>query len=71
MIVYANGRVIGTDIDGNAQFVSVIGAEQDTLKVADDGSRTLLTAIIKELKIMNIHFSLMTDNVIKREDVEV
>ena len=71
MIVYANGRVIGTDIDGNAQFVSIIGVEQDTLKAADDGSRTLLTAIIKELKIINLHFSLITDNVIEREDVEV
>ena len=71
MIVYANGRVIGTDIDGNAQFVSIIGAEQDTLKAADDESRTLLAAIIKEIKITNLHLSLMTDNVIKREDVEV
>jgi hypothetical protein len=71
MIVYANGRVIGTDIDGNAQFVSIIGVEQDTLKAADDESRTLLSAIIKELKITNLHLSLITDNVIKREDVEV
>jgi hypothetical protein len=71
MIVYANGRVIGTDIDGNAQFVSIIGAEQDTLKIGDDESRTLLAAIIKELKIMNLHLSLMTDNVIERTDVGV
>ena len=71
MIVYANGRVIGTDIDGNAQFVSIIGAEQDTLKAADDESRTLLAAIIKELKITNLHLSLITDNVIERIDVEV
>lgn len=71
MIVYANGRVIGTDIDGDAQFVSIIGAAQDTLKAADDESRTLLAAIIKELKIMNLHLSLMTDNVIERTDVGV
>ena len=39
MIVYSNARVLGTDIDGNAQFVSVIGAEQDTLKAGDDEAR--------------------------------
>lgn len=71
MIVYANGRVIGTDLDGDAQFISVIGEEQDTLKVADDESRDSLNNIIKELKILNLHMSFITDNTIKRSDVEV
>ena len=71
MIVYANGRVIATDIDGNTQPVGVIGAEQDTLKVADDEVRTLLYTMIKEFKILNMHMTDMTDNVIEKEDVEV
>lgn len=71
MIVYSNARVIGTDIDGNAQFVSVIGPEQDTLKAADDESRDLLYDVIKELKILNLHMAFITDNALGREDVEV
>ena len=71
MIVYSNARVIGTDVDGNAQFVSVIGPEQDTLKAADDESRDLLYDVIKELKILNLHMAFITDNALGREDVEV
>ena len=71
MIIYANGRLTATDLDGNTQPISVIGAEQDTLKVADDESRDLLYSVIKELKILNLHMSFITDNVIDREDVEV
>ena len=71
MIVYSNARVLGTDIDGNAQFVSVIGAEQDTLKAGDDEARDILYNIVKELKILNLHMTFVTDNTISREDVEV
>jgi hypothetical protein len=71
MIVYANGRLTATDLDGNTQPIAVIGVEQDTLKAADDNSRDLLYNIIKELKILNLHMSIITDNTIDREDVEV
>lgn len=71
MIVYANGRLTATDLHGNTQPISVIGAEQDTLKVADDESRDLLYNVIKELKILNLHMSIITDNTIDREEVEV
>ena len=66
MIVYSNARVIGTDVDGNAQFVSVIGPEQDTLKAADDESRDLLYDVIKELKILNLHMAFITDKALGR-----
>jgi hypothetical protein len=71
MIIYANGRLTATDLDGNTQPISVIGAEQDTLKVADDESRDLLYNVIRELKILNLHMSVITDNNIRKEDVEV
>lgn len=71
MIIYANGRLIATDLDGNTQPISVIDVEQDTLKVGDDESRNLLSHVVKELKILNLHMSFITDNVIDREDVEV
>jgi hypothetical protein len=71
MIVYANGRVIATDLQGDAQNIAVIGEEQDTLKVADDEARDLLYNVIKELKILNLHMSIVTDNDIRREEVEV
>jgi len=71
MIVYANGRLTATDLDGNTQPISVIGVEQDTLKVADDEARDLLYNVIKELKILNLHMSVITDNTIDREEVEV
>jgi hypothetical protein len=71
MIVYANGRVVATDINGDTQPVGVIGASQDTLKVADDEARDLLFNVIQELRILNMHMTDMTDNVIQKEDVEV
>ncbi len=71
MIVYANGRVVATDTDGDTQPVGVVGTQQDTLKVADDESRGLLFNVIQELRILNMHMTDMTDNVIEKEDVEV
>jgi len=70
MIVYANGRVIGTDIDGNAQDISVVGVEQDELKVSDHEQENLLSKILKQLKINNFHMSLLTDTYIENSDVE-
>jgi len=70
MIVYANGRVIGTDIDGNTQDISVVGVEQDELKVSDHEQENLLSKILKQLKINNFHMSLLTDTYIENSDVE-
>ena len=71
MIIYANGVVRATDVDGNTQSIGVVGAQQDELKMSDLNQQDMLTNIIKELKIMNTHLSLMTDVSIGREDVEV
>lgn len=69
MIVFAGSRLKATDNDGNTQSLGVIGPEQDELKVADDINRELLYNIIKELKIMNYHMSLMTDSIISERDI--
>ena len=39
------------------------------LSVADANQVTLLNGILKELKILNFHMSLLTDNTITREDI--
>jgi hypothetical protein len=70
MIVYANGKVIATDTEGNTQDIGVTGAEQDELKVADHEQENLLSKILKELKINNFHMSMLTDTYIRNSDVE-
>ena len=70
MIVYANGKVKGTDIDGDTQDVGVIGTEQNELKIADHEQENLLSKILKELKINNFHMSILTDTFIKNSDME-
>jgi len=70
MIVFAGSRLKGTDNDGNTQSIGVIDQTQDTLKTGDDINRELLYNIIKELKIMNYHLSLMTDNNITVRDIQ-
>lgn len=71
MIVYSGSRLKATDTNGNTQAVGVIGAEQDTLKVGDQETSFLLYKIWKELKIMNLHLSNMTDVDIETADIEV
>jgi len=70
MIVYASPRSQGVDVDGNTHAVSIIGSELDTLKVGDLSSSTYLGKILKQLKIMNIHMSSLTDMVIENSDIE-
>lgn len=69
MIVYSGSRLKATDGEGNTQSISVIDVTQDSLKTGDDVSRQLLYNIIKELKIMNYHMSLMTDSIITEREV--
>jgi len=71
MIVYANGRLTAIDVEGNTQDIGVVGPEQDTLKVSDDESKDLLYAIIKELKMLNLHMASITDLIITSSEVEV
>ena len=71
MIIYSGSIVKGTDVDGNTQNIGVVGAQQDELKISDLNQQDMLTNIIKELKIMNVHLELMTDTSIDREEVEV
>lgn len=70
MIVYANGKVIATDTEGNTQDIGITGTEQDELKVADHDQENLLSKILRELKINNFHMSLLTDNYVKNSDME-
>ena len=73
MIVHAKGKVIATDTEGNTQPIGVTGVAfiQDELKVSGQEEESLLLKILKELKINNIHMSLLTDVNIRNNDVEV
>lgn len=57
------------DSDGNP--VDHVGINSDTLKVSDGDLFCLMTEVLKELKIMNIHLSIMTDVCVDQEEVEV
>ena len=60
-----------TEIDGvvdvGGDVVDEGGVEK--ISVTDDNQVTLLNGILKELKILNFHMSLLTDNTITREDI--
>jgi hypothetical protein len=70
MIIYANGKVLGTDTAGDTQPITAQGPEVDELKVSDMETRTHLNNIIKELKILNLHMAILNDTNISRSDVK-
>jgi|APSaa5957512622_1039677.scaffolds.fasta_scaffold182721_2 hypothetical protein len=55
-------------LTSNLQPVSTEGGIKKTV-VDDPNQITLLNGILKELKILNFHMSLLTDNTITREDI--
>lgn len=54
-------------VDVGGDVVDEGGVEK--ISVTDDNQVTLLNGILKELKILNFHMSLLTDNTITREDI--
>jgi len=54
-------------VDVGGDVVDEGGVEK--ISVTDDNQVTLLDGILKELKILNFHMSLLTDNTITREDI--
>ena len=42
---------------------------QTESRVSDDNVQQLLTQILKELKIMNLHLSIINDDFINREEI--
>lgn len=70
MIVFAGSRLKGTDSEGNTQSIRVVGAESDTLKVADFSTNTLLHNILKELRLLNLHMENITELRLGKEDME-
>ena len=70
MIVYANGKVLATDTEGDTQSIGVVGADQDELKTSDHEQENILLKILKELKKNNLHMSILTDTYIRDSDME-
>jgi hypothetical protein len=54
-------------VDVGGDVVDEGGIEK--ISVTDDNQVALLNGILKELKILNFHMSLLTDNTITREDI--
>ena len=46
----------------------VEGGQRETV-VSDDNVQNLLSAVLKELKKMNIHLMILTDNIITDEEI--
>jgi hypothetical protein len=57
-------------IDKLEDTTSTAGGQKQVF-VQDDESRDLLNSILKQLKITNMHLSIITDNTFKTSDVEV
>ncbi|MBY9000890.1 MAG: hypothetical protein KGD64_08260 [Candidatus Heimdallarchaeota archaeon] len=71
MIIYANGRLKATDVLGNTRDIGVVGTEQDEVKVSDHEQENILRGILKELKKMTFHFSIINDMSIENKDLEI
>lgn len=72
MIVYANGKVIATDADGNTQSIGAAGIakKQDELKMSGQQVESLLLKILKESMKTNMHLSFLTDEHVTNVSVE-
>ena len=70
-ITNTTGKVKLVDGDGNVYDLDVKLTEggQEYFKVSDEKSSQLLTDILKELKKLNLHMSLMTDVNITNQEV--
>ena len=69
MIVYANGKVLGTDQNGDTQDITAQGIRSDELKISDFESRDYLETIVDQLKILNFHMMLLTETSVEEEDI--
>lgn len=58
--IFANKLVGDIIVDSN---------EGQSLRTSDTNQEQLMSDILKELKIMNIHLALMTDNVITKTEI--
>ena len=56
--------------DPNNNIVDIGMTPFDEQKVSSENIEGLLGNILKELKIMNLHFSLITDEDIRKQEIE-
>ena len=71
MIVHANGKVLGTDENGDTQPIDALGINSDELSISDNEGRDYSRAILAELKVLNLHLSLINDTTLTADDVEI
>lgn len=62
-------KINKTSQDYENNFDGLEGKSEEQREIQDD-SLMLLNKIVKELKIMNFHLSILTDTTIKRTEVE-
>jgi len=51
------------------QSIQEEGGQKES-RVSDDNTQELLSEILKQLKIMNLHLSILTDNTINKTEIE-
>lgn len=71
MIIFANGKLKGTTPNGDISDIGTVGPDYDQVKTNDVDNYILLTAMLKELKIMNLHMMQITDTHITNEDIDI
>ena len=59
-------RLLGSLVD--SEFEKLVDEEGES-RVQDFASNLLLNKILKQLKIMNFHLSIITDNEIQNKDI--
>lgn len=61
MIIYSR-TALAQDVDGNLTRLTTVGPNQDSVKTYDQNSQQYLESILEQLRIMNFHLGLLTDN---------
>jgi hypothetical protein len=69
MIVFSNGRIIGTKDNGDSIQIRGLGEYQNSLSTTDETIARYLVSILKELRIQNIHLQSITDQKINDGDI--
>ena len=61
MIIYSR-TALAQDVNGNLTKLKTTGPERDSVKTYDENSIELLKSIENQMKILNFHMSVITEN---------
>ena len=64
MIIYSR-TALATDAEGNLTRLKTVGAKNDAVKTYDENFAETMDEILNQLRIMNFHLGLITENQIE------